>query len=179
MPLPILIVDDSLLARKVLAKALPEDWDVKITFASNGREALDAYRKGLASVMFLDLTMPDMNGYVIGDTVLREMAARVAATVRSQDVFGRFGGEEFGLLLPCTKLDDALLVAEKMRETIGGQPIHAKGVEVAVTASLGAAFARAETHSYEILLNEADAALYSAKRQGRDRSVAFGPPVMA
>lgn len=72
MPLPILIADDSLLARKVLARALPQDWDVEITFASNGREALDAYRKGRASVMFLDLTMPEMNGYQVLDALQRE-----------------------------------------------------------------------------------------------------------
>ena len=133
---------------------------------------------GELSLLLFDLDhfkrINDEYGHVVGDTVLREMAARVATTVRAQDVFGRFGGEEFGLLLPCTALGDALQVAEKIRDTIGAQPIHAKGVEVAVTASVGVACAGTETHSYEILLNEADAALYSAKRQGRDCTVAFG-----
>lgn len=62
MSLPIVIADDSLLARKLLAKALPGDWDVDVAYAANGREALALYRDGKASVMFLDLTMPDMNG---------------------------------------------------------------------------------------------------------------------
>jgi len=66
------IADDSLLARKVLTKALPQDWEVDITYASNGREALEHYRKGRASVMFLDLTMPDMTGYQVLEALQHE-----------------------------------------------------------------------------------------------------------
>ena len=72
MSLPIVIADDSLLARKVLTKALPQDWAVDITYASNGREALEHYRKGRASVMFLDLTMPDMTGYQVLEALQHE-----------------------------------------------------------------------------------------------------------
>ena len=72
MPLPIVIADDSLLARKVLTKALPPDWEVDVSYASNGREALDLYRQGKASVMFLDLTMPDMTGYQVLEALQHE-----------------------------------------------------------------------------------------------------------
>jgi CheY-like chemotaxis protein len=72
MPLPIVIADDSLLARKLLTKALPDDWDVDIEYASTGREALALYRAGKASVMFLDLTMPDINGYRVLETLQHE-----------------------------------------------------------------------------------------------------------
>jgi CheY-like chemotaxis protein len=72
MPLPIVIADDSLLARKLLAKALPDDWDVEIAYASNGREALALYRDGKASVMFLDLTMPEMNGFQVLEALRHE-----------------------------------------------------------------------------------------------------------
>ncbi len=72
MPLPIVIADDSLLARKVLTKALPADWDVEITYATNGREALALYRAGKAAVMFLDLTMPDMTGYQVLEALRHE-----------------------------------------------------------------------------------------------------------
>jgi CheY-like chemotaxis protein len=72
MPLPVVIADDSLLARKVMTKALPQDWDVEITYATNGREALEAYRAGKASVMFLDLTMPDMTGFQVLETMQHE-----------------------------------------------------------------------------------------------------------
>ncbi len=63
MATSIIVCDDSAMARKQLARALPPDWDVDITFASNGKEAIDALEKGLGEVMFLDLTMPVMDGY--------------------------------------------------------------------------------------------------------------------
>ncbi|MFC5430936.1 MAG: response regulator [Paraburkholderia sp.] len=72
MSLPIVIADDSLLARKVLTKALPGDWDVEISYASNGHQALDLYRAGRAAVMFLDLTMPDMTGFQVLETLQHE-----------------------------------------------------------------------------------------------------------
>ena len=90
-----------------------------------------------------------------------------------QDTFGRFGGEEFALLLPCTPLANAMIVAEKIRATIGDAPVEAGGVRVPVTASVGGAAARVGVTAYEVLINEADAALYSAKLQGRNRSVAL------
>ncbi|WP_148715154.1 response regulator [Chitinolyticbacter meiyuanensis] len=72
MPTPILVVDDSVMARKMLIKALPPSWDVEITQAGNGIEALAAYRAGKAEVMFLDLTMPEMDGYTVLETLQRE-----------------------------------------------------------------------------------------------------------
>jgi diguanylate cyclase (GGDEF)-like protein len=101
------------------------------------------------------------------------MAKRVGDAVRAQDIFGRFGGEEFALLLPCTPLTDAMIVAEKIRATIGGTPVEAEGACVPVSASVGCAAARPGLPSYEVLINEADAALYSPKRQGRNRCVAL------
>jgi diguanylate cyclase (GGDEF)-like protein len=132
---------------------------------------------GEMSVLLFDLDhfkkINDQFGHGVGDTVLREMAQRVAQVVRVQDTFGRFGGEEFALLLPCTPLEDAMLVAEKIRHTIGDAPVDVQGVSVPVTASVGGAAARVGVPNYDVLINEADAALYSAKRQGRNRSVAF------
>ncbi len=72
MTTPILVVDDSAMARKMLIKSLPASWDVEITQASNGHEALQAYRAGKAHVMFLDLTMPEMDGYQVLETMQRE-----------------------------------------------------------------------------------------------------------
>ncbi|MEW6344041.1 MAG: diguanylate cyclase [Paraburkholderia sp.] len=132
---------------------------------------------GDMSVLLFDLDhfkkINDQFGHGVGDTVLREMAQRVAQVVRVQDTFGRFGGEEFALLLPCTPIQDAMLVAEKIRHTIGDTPVEVQGVKVPVTASVGGAAARVGVPNYDVLINEADAALYSAKRQGRNRSVAF------
>ncbi|WP_250474353.1 diguanylate cyclase [Caballeronia sp. GAFFF1] len=133
---------------------------------------------GDLSMLLFDLDhfkrINDEFGHLVGDTVLRVMAERVAETVRVQDVFGRFGGEEFALLLPCTNFDDAMIVAEKVRHAICETPIDVQGARVPVTASVGVACARREvTSSYEALINEADAALYVAKREGRNRSVGF------
>jgi diguanylate cyclase (GGDEF)-like protein len=132
---------------------------------------------GELSMLLFDLDhfkrINDEFGHMAGDTVLRSMAQRVSSVVRKQDVFGRFGGEEFALLLPCTPLDDALYVAEKIRCAIGDEPIEVQGVIVPVTASVGAATARTGAPDYEGMINEADAALYTAKRQGRNCSVAL------
>lgn len=72
MPVSILVVDDSPIARKMLIRSLPPEWDVEITQASNGRDALEAYRAGKVDVMFLDLTMPEMDGYQVLETLQRE-----------------------------------------------------------------------------------------------------------
>jgi len=132
---------------------------------------------GDMSMLLFDLdhfkTINDQFGHGGGDTVLRAMAQRVASVLRVQDTFGRFGGEEFALLLPCTPLDDAMLVADKIRRVIAGTPVELLGTSVAITASFGGAEAHASASAYEVLINEADAALYKAKRQGRNCSVAF------
>jgi CheY-like chemotaxis protein len=60
------------MARKMLIKSLPANWDVEITQASNGIEAMEAYRSGKADVMFLDLTMPEMDGYQVLETLQKE-----------------------------------------------------------------------------------------------------------
>ena len=132
---------------------------------------------GDMSVLLFDLDhfkkINDQFGHGVGDTVLRLMAQRVSAVLRAQDSFGRFGGEEFALLLPCTPLADAMVVADKIRNVIAETPVEVQGTTVQVTASVGGAAARLGTPSYEVLINEADAALYSAKRQGRNRTVAL------
>ncbi len=132
---------------------------------------------GDLSILLFDLDhfkrINDQFGHVVGDAVLRVMAQRVAGVVRKQDTFGRFGGEEFALLLPCTTLADAMRVAEKIRHTIGATPVEVQGACVPVTASVGGAAARPGAAAYEVMINEADAALYRAKRQGRNRCVAL------
>ena len=72
MATPLLICDDSLMARKQVARSLPADWDVDITFASNGVEGIHAIRDGKGEMVFLDLTMPDMDGYQVLEAVQNE-----------------------------------------------------------------------------------------------------------
>ncbi len=82
----IVIADDSSLSRKMVMKALPTTLtDVEITFAGNGKEALDAYHSGKADVMFLDLTMPEMDGYTVLKK-LKEVDANTIVIVISADI---------------------------------------------------------------------------------------------
>ncbi len=72
MSIPLLICDDSSMARKQVARSLPEGWDVDIEFATNGVEGLEAIRDGKGDLVFLDLTMPQMDGYEVLETIRQE-----------------------------------------------------------------------------------------------------------
>jgi len=72
MAIPLLICDDSNMARKQVARSLPDSWDVDITFATNGVEGLAAIREGKGEMVFLDLTMPEMDGYGVLEHVFTE-----------------------------------------------------------------------------------------------------------
>ena len=99
-----------------------------------------------------------------------EVAARVRAALRSDlDTVARYGGEEFTVVLPETTLEGALVVAEKIRSTIGASPFH-EGLTV--TASVGVASCPDDGVDPIGLVQAADRALYEAKRTGRDRVVA-------
>lgn len=129
-------------------------------------------RKGRAmSLLMLDLdhfkAINDAHGHLAGDRVLIDFVAGVTALLRRPDRFGRFGGEEFVALLPETSLEEALVVAERVRAEVasaGGQP--------ACTVSIGAATSRADEASVDTLLARADSALYQAKAAGRNRVMA-------
>lgn len=72
MAIPLLICDDSMMARKQVARSLPEGLEVEITFATNGAEGLQAIRDGKGEMVFLDLTMPEMDGYQVLEAVKTE-----------------------------------------------------------------------------------------------------------
>ena len=72
MATPILVVDDSGMSRKLVIKSLPANWDVEIHQACNGQEALALYREGKGHIIFLDLTMPIMDGFEVLETIKRE-----------------------------------------------------------------------------------------------------------
>lgn len=85
MAVSILVVDDSPMARKMLIRSLPADWDVEVSQAGSGTEALAAYRSGQVDVMFLDLTMPEMDGYQVLE-VLRGEGLNCLVVVVSADI---------------------------------------------------------------------------------------------
>jgi diguanylate cyclase (GGDEF)-like protein len=109
----------------------------------------------------------DSYGHLIGDDVLRAFAQRVREHIRLGDVCARFGGEEFVVVLPGTTLQTALEVAERLRIGVEKSPLLSTPL-VTVTVSIGAA-ALAPGHTAEDLLNAADAAVYAAKRGGRNQ----------
>ncbi len=81
MTIPVTICDDSSFARKQIARALPEHWDINMTFASNGNEGLQAVRQNLAEVLFLDLTMPEMDGFEVLGHIFNEQLNSVVIVV--------------------------------------------------------------------------------------------------
>ena len=133
------------------------------------------------SVVMIDLDhfkqINDRHGHAVGDAVLREAAAAIAASLREVDRLGRLGGEEFAVLLPQTPLAGAVEVAERLRRAIAAVavPLGPGAATVGLTASLGVAEHRLGTLGPDAVLNRADAALYRAKRDGRDR-VTQDPP---
>jgi diguanylate cyclase (GGDEF)-like protein len=116
----------------------------------------------------------DRYGHPVGDAVLREIASLLAQTVREIDVAGRWGGEEFAVILPGTDLAGGVQLAERMRLALERDPVKADDdTEIQVTASFGVA-AFPDNGSEADLVTAADAALYQAKRSGRNRVVAEG-----
>jgi diguanylate cyclase (GGDEF)-like protein len=116
----------------------------------------------------------DTYGHLTGDEVLKEIAHTLKSMLREYDLAGRFGGEEFALLLPQTRAVDAFRIAERVRSAIAGLPIIAPGAtggeRVHVTVSIGvAALDAGSKREYAELMAAADAALYRAKGCGRDQ----------
>lgn len=124
------------------------------------------------SVMLIDLdcfkTINDTHGHEVGDRVLVECVDRLQASIREADLVGRWGGEEFLLLAPFTDHEAACALAERCRRAIASSPMQHAGVTV--TTSLGVASLRPDDDA-RALLRRADLALYTAKRDGRDRVV--------
>ena len=118
----------------------------------------------------------DTYGHLAGDAVLREAAKRIGGAVRSYDSVGRYGGEEFLILLSSCEDDvDMVKQAERIRAQVCASPVDTQEGEIPITLSLGVA-SSSEYHEVEEILRAADAALYRAKRAGRNRvEVATAP----
>ena len=125
------------------------------------------------SVVMVDLdhfkAVNDSHGHTVGDQVLRGAAEALSGAARITDVVGRYGGEEFLLVLPNTELDEAVRMAERLRLAVRAMPVSFR--DEPVTGSFGVA-AWAPDDSAAGLVERADEALYEAKRGGRDRVAA-------
>ncbi|MDQ5898372.1 MAG: hypothetical protein RLZZ592_2122 [Pseudomonadota bacterium] len=140
-----------------------------------GQEFVRARQQGRALAMVLiDVDhfkrINDEFGHQIGDQLLIAMARTCGETLRRTDLFARFGGEEFIVLLPETGPGDAMRLAERMRLAVQAERLHeALPASRRITISLGVAAMNAATPTLDHLIQVADQALYEAKRSGRDR----------
>jgi diguanylate cyclase (GGDEF)-like protein len=127
------------------------------------------------AVALLDLDrfkqINDTHGHLVGDEVLRHVADMMSSLLRDYDLAGRFGGEEYVILLPQTRAPDAFKIADRVRAHIAGLPVTTSGGErVPVTVSIGvAALDAGSSRELTELLAAADAALYRAKASGRNQ----------
>lgn len=154
----------------------------ELTGAYNRRRLLDSLKLSLAqfreqqiptALVLMDVdhfkSINDRFGHIAGDEVLRGMAHHAMAHLREGDLFARFGGEEFALLLPNTALDTATAIAERLRQTIAfGNFLPQSHPPLIVTASMGLSLIQAHDQAIETILRRVDDALYQAKRSGRN-----------
>jgi diguanylate cyclase (GGDEF)-like protein len=114
----------------------------------------------------------DTHGHHAGDIVLRSLSLVAMEQKRVQDTFGRLGGEEFGLILPETTLEQARVVAERIRKVCEQTPSNMDGRLIHSTVSIGVAEVGAGDESFDHVLRRADLMMYKAKEQGRNQIVA-------
>lgn len=138
-----------------------------------GRQFAQRQRQGVHfSLIMIDIdhfnVFNDTHGHLSGDLVLRSVAQVLSSTLREMDIVCRYGGDEFAVICPGSKLHEAAVGAERVRQAIADHAISLKQSKVQVTISLGVA----EVISPEIaegLIQRADDALYAAKHAGRNR----------
>lgn len=124
------------------------------------------------SAIMIDLdyfkSINDTYGHAVGDLVLREFAKRCKSCIREIDYIGRYGGEEFIILLPDAHMKASMNIAERLRSAITKKPIQIDDKEISITASLGVACRDESSTTLETLIARADQALYIAKHNGRN-----------
>jgi diguanylate cyclase (GGDEF)-like protein len=144
------------------------------------REEARAARGGTVfSLAIFDLDhfkrINDRHGHPVGDRVLKAFAGVLRAAIRRQDTAGRYGGEEFALLMPETGKDTAHGVAERVRRALEERGLDVDGRRIDLTVSAGVAVFGADGTDWDSLLSAADGALYEAKRKGSNRVVRARP----
>ena len=146
------------------------------TFFAHGEELIKSHPQGVYFLL-IDLdhfkTINDTYGHAVGDVVLEKVGGLLQGSMRTSgtrlpDIVGRLGGEEFGILISADNIDDAVSVAERLRQTIESTHIETVDVSVSVTGSIGVAEA-VVGESLDKLYQRADKACYLAKDNGRNR----------
>ncbi|MGI2259965.1 diguanylate cyclase [Shewanella sp. GXUN23E] len=129
-------------------------------------------QRRIAALIFLDVDffkrINDNYGHPVGDKVLCQLSERIERQLREEDVAARIGGEEFALLLPRTRLEEAVQVANRIRQAVGSEPVVVGELAISVTLSAGVTQLH-EGDCVNSALCRADKALYAAKQTGRNR----------
>ena len=159
--------------RMTIVDGLTQIHNKRYLFESLEREIIRARRhdRPLSLLMFdIDFfkRINDHYGHLAGDYVLRELAEVVQNRIRRDEVFARYGVEEFVIVLPETTMDGASALAENIREKVAEHPFVFQGEKIPVTISIGCALVRENDTATE-LIQRADEKLYEAKRGGRNR----------
>jgi diguanylate cyclase len=115
----------------------------------------------------------DTHGHLVGDDVLRHLASVIADILRSSDVLGRYGGEEFCAFLPNTTESDAIGLAERIRAGVEASPLMVNKVNIKATVSIGVADSVRAGYDFKGLVATADSAMYGAKNGGRNRVMSY------
>jgi two-component system, cell cycle response regulator len=169
-----------LLAREALREQATRDgltglWNRTTVLDLLGQELARASReRSPIGVLMADIDrfkqVNDTHGHLVGDAVLREAARRMRSSARPYDSTGRYGGEEFIVIVPNCDYNATLAHAERLRSAIAAQPFALSECQLVMTCSVGVAWTRCPSpDSANELLRDADAALYAAKKSGRNR----------
>jgi len=151
-------------------------------FIDRAERELERARRGghRTSVLLIDIDhfkrVNDTHGHEAGDDVLRAVCARLAGGLRDADLLARLGGEELGVLAPETDTASALVVAERLRQSVASGPYAAGEAKLVITVSIGSATTGEADEPLKSLMGRADKALYAAKAGGRNRVVEASPP---
>lgn len=149
-------------------------------FIGEAERALNLMERKQATACLISIDLDhfkqinDTHGHAMGDAALKRTVAICRQLLRPNDLFGRLGGEEFGILLLDRTRDQALMTAERIRQAIEGTPVAEDDCVVSLSASIGLACTATSGYGLQRLCRDADAALYRAKRGGRNRVVADG-----
>ena len=171
-------IDNTRLFQEVQQLAITDP----LTGANNRRELYELGEREFArskrykhplSALMVDIDrfkkVNDSFGHTTGDQVLIQLTGRIRANIRDIDILGRYGGDEFAILLPDTELEPARQVAERLRTAIANIPFETDAGAIHITTSIGVSTLAAQVGSLEVLIDKADMGVYAAKDAGRNR----------
>lgn len=175
--------DELIVARETQRQLATYD---ALTSVFNRRAILDTLKRELGhsvrggapvGAIMVDLDhfkkINDVHGHLVGDVVLCEAAHRMKNALRTYDVLGRYGGEEFLVVTPGCTVQEAAKVAERLRKRLESTPLTLRDIQIRITASFGVASSKDVAEDVDAMIWAADAALYRAKHEGRNRVVTW------